>query len=88
MSSPASGRTWIVTARWFFVNGFVRLPAATQCSGSAVTATAGNVTAAKPAAWKPGAGSDAAPTAAISEAPKDGSIIATGNSDTAVVEPA
>jgi hypothetical protein len=40
------------------------------------------------AAWKPGAGSDAAPTAATSEAPKDGSIIATGNADIAVVAPA
>ena len=75
-------------ARWFFVNGFVRLSDATQYSGSAVTATAGSVTAARPAAWKPGAGSDAVPTAATSEAPKAGSIIATGNANTAVVAPA
>jgi hypothetical protein len=40
------------------------------------------------AAWKPGAGSDAAPTAATSEAAKDGSIIVTGNADTATVAPA
>jgi hypothetical protein len=75
-------------ARWFFVNGFVRPLDATQCSGSAVTATAGSVTVAKPAGWKPGAGSDAVPTAATSEAPKGGSIIATGNADIAVVAPA
>ena len=75
-------------ARWFFVKGFVRPSDAMQCSGSAGTATADNVTAAMRAAWKPGAGSDAAPTAATSEAPKDGSIIATGNANTAVVAPA
>jgi len=75
-------------ARWFFVNGFVRSSDATHCSGSAGTATADNVTTAMHAAWKPGAGSDAAPTAATSEAPKDGSIIATGNVNTAVVAPA
>jgi hypothetical protein len=75
-------------ARWFFVNGFVRPLDATQCSGSAGTATAGNVTVAMRAAWKPGAGSGAVPTAATSEAPKDGSIIATGNANTAVVAPA
>jgi hypothetical protein len=40
------------------------------------------------AAWKLGAGSAAAPTAATSEASKDGSIIATGNADTAAVAPA
>jgi hypothetical protein len=40
------------------------------------------------AAWKPGAGSDAAPTAATSEAAKDGSIIVTGSADTAAVAPA
>ena len=75
-------------ARWFFVNGFVRPLVATQCSGSAGTATADSVTAAMRAAWKPGAGSDAALTAATSEAPKDGSIIVTGNADTATVAPA
>ena len=75
-------------ARWFFVNGFVRPLDATQCSGSAGTATADSGTAAMRAAWKPGAGSDAAPTAATSEAPKDGSIIVTGNADTAAVVPA
>ena len=75
-------------ARWFFVNGFVRLSDATQCSGSAGTATADSVTAARPAALKPGAGSAAAPTTATSEAPKDSSIIATGSADTAVVAPA
>jgi hypothetical protein len=75
-------------ARWFFVNGFVRPLDAMQCSGSAGTATADNVIAAMHAAWKPGGGSDAVPTAATSEAPKDGSIIATGNVNTAVVAPA
>ena len=75
-------------ARWFFVNGFVWPLDATQCSGSAGTATADSVTAAMRAAWKPGAGSDAVPTAATSVALKDGSIIATGNANTAVVAPA
>ena len=72
-------------ARWFFVNGFVRPLDAMRCSGSAGTAIADNVTAAMRAAWKPGAGNDAVPTAATSEVPKDGSIIATGNANTAVV---
>jgi len=40
------------------------------------------------AAWRPGAGSDAVLTIATSEAPKGGSIIVTGNADTAVVAPA
>jgi hypothetical protein len=75
-------------ARWFFVNGFVRPFGATQCSGSAGTATADSATAAMRAAWKPGAGSDAVLTAATSEVPKDGSITATGNADIAVVAPA
>jgi hypothetical protein len=75
-------------ARWFFVNGFVRPLDARQCSGSAGTATADSVIAAMRAAWKPGAGSDAVPTTATSEVPKDGSIIATGNADIAVVAPA
>jgi hypothetical protein len=75
-------------ARWFFVNGFVRPLGATQCSGSAGTATADSVTAAMRAAWRPGAGSDAAPTAATSEVPKDGSIIATGNANIAIDAPA
>jgi hypothetical protein len=75
-------------ARWFFVNGFVRPLDAKQCSGSADTATAASATAATPAASKPAAGSDAVPTAATSEAPKGGSIIATGNANTAVVAPA
>ena len=75
-------------ARWFFVNGFVRPLDATQCSGSAGTATADNVTAAMRAAWKPGVGNDAVPMAVTSEAPKDGSIIATGNADIAIDAPA
>jgi hypothetical protein len=75
-------------ARWCFVNGFVRPLDATQCSGSAGTATADNVTAAMRAAWKPGAGSDAVPTVATSGVPKGGSITATGNANTAVVAPA
>ena len=72
-------------ARWFFINAFVRLSDAAQCSGSAVTATADTVTAAMPAALKHGADSAAAPTTDTSEAPKDGSIIVTGNADTAAV---
>jgi hypothetical protein len=50
--------------------------------------TVDNVTAATPAASKPAEGSVAAPTAATSEVPKDGSITATGNADIAVVAPA
>jgi hypothetical protein len=75
-------------ARWFFVNGFVRPLDATQCSGSAGTVTVDNVTAATPAASKPAEGSVAAPTAATSEVPKDGSIIATGNANIAIDAPA
>jgi hypothetical protein len=75
-------------ARWSFVNAFVRLQDATQSSGSAGTATAGSVTAAITAAPKPGAGSAAAPTTGTSEVWKEGSIIVTGNADTAIVAPA
>jgi hypothetical protein len=76
-------------ARWFFVNAFVRLSDAAQCSGSAGTATAGSVTAARPAALKHGADSDAAPTTDTNEARKESSIIVTGSADTvAVVVPA
>jgi hypothetical protein len=75
-------------ARWFFVNGFVRQPDATRCSGSVGTATADNVTAAKRAASKPAAVSAVVLTIATREAPKDGSIIVTGNADTAGVAPA
>jgi hypothetical protein len=74
-------------ARWYFSSGFVRTLDAKQCSGSAGTATADSVTAATRAGWRLGAGSDAVPTAATSEAPKDGSIIATGNANIAVVAP-
>jgi hypothetical protein len=75
-------------ARWFFVNGFVRQSDVTRCSGSVGTATAGNVTAAMPAVQKPAAISAVVLTIATSEAPKDGSIIVTGNADTAAVAPA
>jgi hypothetical protein len=78
----------MVMARWFFVNAFVRPLDATQCSGSADTATADNVIAATFADPKPVAGSDAAPTAATSEARKDSSIIVTGSGDIAIVAPA
>ena len=88
MSSPAWQRTWIRRARWFFGNAFVRQSDVTRCSGSAGTATADSVTAATTAALKPDADSDAAPTTDTSEALKDGSIIATGNANTAVVAPA
>ena len=88
MSSPASGRTWIVMARWFFGNGFVRQSDVTLCSGSAGTATADSVTAAIPAASKPGGVSAVVLTIATSEVPKDGSIIVTDNADTAAVAPA
>jgi hypothetical protein len=86
--APASRRTWIFMARWSFVNAFVRLPDATQSSGSAGTATAASATAAKPAARKPGAGSDAAPTTGTSEARKESSIIGIGSEDTVIVTPA
>ena len=75
-------------ARWSFVNGFVRLSGATQFSGSAGTATADSVTAATPAALKPGADSAAAPTTGTSEARRESSIIATGSEDTAIAAPA
>ena len=78
----------MVMARWFFVNEFVRQSNVTRCSGSAGTVTADSVTAAIPAASKPGAVSAVVLTIAISEAPKDGSIIVTDNADTAVVAPA
>ena len=71
-------------ARWSFGNAFVRLSDATPFSGSAGTATAGSVTAAKPVALKPGAGSAAAPTTGTSEARKEDSIIATASADTAI----
>ena len=75
-------------ARWFFVNGFVRLSDATQFSGSAGTATGDSVTAARSAAPKPGAGSAAAPTTGTSEARKESSIIGIGSEDTAIAAPA
>ena len=75
-------------ARWSFGNGFARLSDATQFSGSAGTAIAGSVTAAKPVALKPGAGSAAAPTTGTSEARKESSIIGIGSEDTAIAAPA
>ena len=74
-------------ARWSFGNGFARLSDATQFSGSAGTAIAGSVTAAKPVALKPGAGSAAALTPDTSKVRKASSIIGTGSANTAVVVP-
>jgi hypothetical protein len=75
-------------ARWSFVNAFVLLLDATQSSGSAGTATAGNVTAAKPVDLKRGADSVAVPMTGTSEARKASSIIATDSADTAIAAPA
>jgi hypothetical protein len=68
-------------ARLYFVNGYVS--DASRCSGSAGTATAGNAIAARRAGLRPGGDSGGAPTAAISEARKDGSTIETVNANTA-----
>jgi len=70
------------------VNAFVRRSDATQSSGSAGIVTAASVTAARIVAWKPGTDSAAAPTAAISEARKESSIIAAGSADTGIAAPA
>jgi hypothetical protein len=86
LSSPARRRAWIFMARRSFVNGLAL--DATRCSGSAGTVIADSAIAVPRAAPKPGAGSVAAPTTVISEAPKGSSIIVTDSADTAVVAPA
>jgi hypothetical protein len=69
-------------ARLSFVSDYVSVRDATRCSGSAGTATAGNVIAARRAGLRLDAGSGGAPTAVISEARKGGSIIETANVNT------
>ena len=88
LSSPAWRRTWIGMARWSFVNAFVRRQDVTPFSGFAATATGGSVTAVTAAALKPAGVSAAAPTAGISEDPRESSIIATASAATAIAAPA
>jgi hypothetical protein len=75
LSSPAYGARWIFRAMLYSVSGYAS--DASRFSGSAGTVTAGNAIAAKPAGLRLGGGSGGAPTAVISEAPKEGSIIGT-----------
>jgi hypothetical protein len=71
---------------WFCGSGFA--PAAGRSSGSVSTAIADIAIAARTAARRRGASNGGAPTAVTSEVPKGGSIIATGNGNTAENAPA
>jgi len=73
-------------ARLYFVNGYVL--DASRCFGSAGTVIVDNVTAARCAALRLGAGRGAVPTGVISEARKGGSIIGTANANTGGAAPA
>ena len=72
-------------AKWFFGSGFAAVVNATRCSGSASTVIADTAIAVVPAVLKPDSSSDAGPTAAISGARKDDSIIAIASDNTANV---
>ncbi len=63
-------------------NEFASVASATQCSSSARTVIADSATAAPRVVSTPESANDGAPTAVTSRAPKDGSIIATGNAIT------
>ena len=82
LSSPARGRGWRSMAKRFSDNGFAAAGNVTRCSGSAGIATAASAIAARLAATEPAGNSAATPTAAISGARKDGSIIATASGTT------
>jgi hypothetical protein len=82
LSSLRLRRAWRFTAKWFCGSGFASAMAVMLFSGSVSTVTADSVIAVLPAALPPESSSGDAPTAAISELPKAGRIIAIGSGTT------
>jgi hypothetical protein len=82
LSSAACEYAWRLLAKWFCGHGFAWVANAALSFFYAPAVIVDSATAAAPAAIKPGAGSNAAPTGDINRVRKVGSIIATGSGST------
>jgi hypothetical protein len=82
LSSAACAQAWRLTAKRFYVNGFVAAANAARCFSSARTATADTAIAVCRAGKVRGAGRGAARTGGTSRALRDDSITAIVNART------